>query len=285
MAAKTICIANQKGGVGKTTTAINLATSLALSEKKTLLIDIDPQGNAGSGVGQGSGGGRTIYDALVAGDPMASVLQTTAIEGLSFVCANIDLTGAEIELVTLPEREFRLRKALEQVRHEFDFIVIDCPPSLGLLTINALVAADSVLIPLQCEYYALEGLSQLLNTIKLVKARLNPALALEGILLTMFDKRNNLSGQVAQEIIKHFATKIFKVVIPRTVRLAECPSHGKPIYFYDKQSVAAQCYLDLAREVLERSGQVDMAAAGAAAGPSGQNAAEAAAVPGDVEPR
>ena len=256
MAAKTICIANQKGGVGKTTTAINLGTSLALSDKKTLIVDIDPQGNAGSGVGQGTNSHHTIYDALVADEPMASVVRPTGIENLFFACSNIDLTGAEIELVAMPEREFRLRKILDQVRQNFDFIIIDCPPSLGLLTINALVAAGSVLIPLQCEYYALEGLSQLLNTIKLVKTRLNPELSLEGILLTMFDKRNNLSRQVAEEIVKHFSTKVFKVVIPRTVRLAECPSHGKPIYFYDKQSAAAQCYLDLAREVLERAGLV-----------------------------
>jgi len=254
MAAKTICVANQKGGVGKTTTAINLGTSLALSGRKTLIVDVDPQGNAGSGVGLGANGHRTIYDALVAEEPMASVVHPAGIENLSFACSNIDLTGAEIELVTMPEREFRLRKTLDQVRRDFDFIIIDCPPSLGLLTINALVAADSVLIPLQCEYYALEGLTQLLNTIKLVKTRLNPELSLEGILLTMFDKRNNLSRQVADEIIKHFSTKVFKVVVPRTVRLAECPSHGKPIYFYDKQSAATQCYLDLAREVLERSG-------------------------------
>ena len=254
MAAKTICIANQKGGVGKTTTAINLSASLALSSKKTLIVDIDPQGNAGSGVGQGSNGHPTIYDVLIADEPMSTVVRPTGIENLSFACSNIDLTGAEIELVTMPEREFRLRKILDQVRRNFDFIIIDCPPSLGLLTINALVAADSVLIPLQCEYYALEGLSQLLNTIKLVKARLNPELAFEGILLTMYDKRNNLSREVAEEIIKHFSTKVFKVVVPRTVRLAECPSHGKPIYYYDKQSVATQCYLDLARQVLERSG-------------------------------
>ena len=254
MAAKTICVANQKGGVGKTTTAINLSTSLALSGKKTLLIDIDPQGNAGSGIGRGADSHATMYDALVAGEPMASVVQNMDIENLFFACSTIDLTGAEIELVAMPEREFRLRKSLDEVRNEFDFVIIDCPPSLGLLTINALAASDSVLIPLQCEYYALEGLSQLMNTITLVKARLNPELGLEGILLTMYDKRNNLSRQVAEEIVKHFSTKVFKVVVPRTVRLAECPSHGKPIYFYDKQSAATQCYLDLARQVLERSG-------------------------------
>ena len=256
MAAKTICVANQKGGVGKTTTVINLSTSLALCGKKTLIVDIDPQGNAGSGLGHGQGAEDhpTIYDALVEGKPMGSVVQKTPIANLFLACSNIDLTGAEIELVSMPEREFRLRKCLDQVRGDFDFIIIDCPPSLGLLTINSLVASDSVLIPLQCEYYALEGLSQLLNTIKRVKASLNPELALEGILLTMYDKRNNLSREVAEDIMKHFSTKVFKVVVPRTVRLAECPSHGKPIYFYDKQSVATQCYLDLARQVLERSG-------------------------------
>jgi chromosome partitioning protein len=279
VAAKTICIANQKGGVGKTTTAINLSTSLALGGKKTLLVDIDPQGNAGSGVGQGANGRANIYDALVTGAAMSSVVQATSVENMGIACSTIDLTGAEIELVTMPEREFRLRTTLEQVRREFDFIIIDCPPSLGLLTINALTAADSVLIPLQCEYYALEGLSQLLNTIKLVKSRLNPELALEGILLTMFDKRNNLARQVADEIVKHFSTKVFKVVVPRTVRLAECPSHGKPIYYYDRHSAAAHCYLDLAREVLERSG---MSPADFAHSPESSQAQAPAAGPPEV---
>jgi len=248
----TICIANQKGGVGKTTTAINLGTSLALHNKKTLIVDIDPQGNASSGIGKGDDGTLNIYHALVLDEQLSSIVKKTEIPNLFIVNSHIDLSGAEIELVTIPEREFRLRKSLEQIKSEFDYIIIDCPPSLGLLTINSLVAADSVLIPLQCEYYALEGLSKLLNTIKLIKNRLNPNLLLEGILLTMYDKRNNLSHQVAEEILNHFSTKVFKVIIPRSVRLAECPSHGKPIYFYDKNSIGAQNYLELAQQVINK---------------------------------
>lgn len=248
----TICIANQKGGVGKTTTAINLATSLALNEKKTLLIDFDPQGNASSGVGQSEDGSFNIYHALVLDHDISTIIKQTEIPRLSIVNSHIDLSGAEIELVGLSEREFRLKKSLQQIRALFDYIIIDCPPSLGLLTINALVAADSVLIPLQCEYYALEGLSKLLNTVKLIKARLNPQLVLEGILLTMYDKRNNLSQQVVQQIMEHFPTKVFKTIIPRTVRLAECPSHGKPIYFYDKNSIGSQTYLELAQQVIQK---------------------------------
>jgi chromosome partitioning protein len=252
MAGWTICVANQKGGVGKTTTAINLGTSLAIHNKKTLIVDIDPQGNATSGVGRGVDGQLSIYHALVLEEKMSSIIQQTEVPNLYFAFSNIDLSGAEIELVALQEREFRLKKSLEQIKSDFDFIIIDCPPSLGLLTVNSLVASDSVLIPLQCEYYALEGLSKLLNTIKLIKTRLNPGLILEGILLTMYDKRNNLSHQVAEEIMKHFSSKVFNVIIPRSVRLAECPSHGKPIYFYDKQSVGSQCYLDLALQVLSK---------------------------------
>jgi len=183
---------------------------------------------------------------------MGDIIQKTEIENLFFAFSNIDLSGAEIELVNLPEREYRLKKSLQQIKCDFDFIIIDCPPSLGLLTLNSLVASDSVLIPLQCEYYALEGLSKLLNTIKLVKTNLNPGLILEGILLTMYDKRNNLSHQVADEIMKHFSARVFKVIIPRSVRLAECPSHGKPIYFYDQQSVGAQSYLELAQQVISK---------------------------------
>lgn len=247
---KTICIANQKGGVGKTTTAINLGTSLALQNRKTLIIDIDPQGNAGSGIGINQDNNLSIYQAIVLERNIESIVQQTQIANLSFIASTIDLTGAEIELVNMPHREYRLRRSLEQIAERFDYILIDCPPSLGLLTINSLVAADSVLIPLQCEYYALEGLSQLLKTIKLVKTRLNPHLVLEGILLTMFDKRNKLSHQVAEEIVKHFSTRVFNIIIPRNVRLAECPSHGKPIFFYDKNSVGAQSYGNLAQEIL-----------------------------------
>lgn len=248
----TICIANQKGGVGKTTTAINLATSLALNEKKTLLIDFDPQGNASSGIGQSEDGSFNIYHAIVLDHEMRSIIKPTEVPGLHIVNSHIDLSGAEIELVGLSEREFRLKRSLLQIRQLYDYIIVDCPPSLGLLTINALVAADSVLIPLQCEYYALEGLSKLLNTVKLIKARLNPNLMLEGILLTMYDKRNNLSHQVVQQIMEHFPTKVFKTIIPRTIRLAECPSHGKPIYFYDRNSIGSQSYLELAQQVIQK---------------------------------
>jgi chromosome partitioning protein len=254
MIAKTICIANQKGGVGKTTTAINLSAALALQGKKTLLVDVDPQGNAGSGTGKKQDGSLSVYDALVLDKNLSEIVRTTDIENLFLVPSTIDLTGAEIELVSVPQREYRLRGSLARIKTDYDYIFIDCPPSLGLLTINALVAADSVLIPLQCEYYALEGLSQLLNTIKLVKSRLNPGLGLEGILLTMFDRRNNLSHQVAQEILQHFSTKVFSVVIPRTVRLAECPSHGKPIFLYDSSSIGAGSYRDLAGQLIQREG-------------------------------
>lgn len=251
MSGKVICVANQKGGVGKTTTAINLGTSLALKGKNILLLDIDPQGNAGSGIGCGREQVKeNIYHVLVLERDMASIVQKTAVSNLDFIGANIDLIGAEIELVNMPLRESRLRRALEQIRDRYDFIIIDCPPSLGLLTVNSLTAADSVLIPLQCEYYALEGLSQLLTTIRLIKSSLNPQLAIEGILLTMFDKRNSLSHQVAHEINEHFYSKVFSVIIPRNVRLAEAPSHGKPVYFYDKNSPGAQTYLELANCII-----------------------------------
>jgi chromosome partitioning protein len=249
--ARVISIANQKGGVGKTTTAVNLSASLAVAEKKTLLIDIDPQGNASSGLGiSREEVNRSIYHALIEQVPLKDLLRDTELDFLKIIPSNIDLIGAEIELVPFPDREMRLRNALKEVRDEFDFLIIDCPPSLGLITVNSLTASDSVLVPLQCEYYPMEGLSQLLKTIELIKNNLNPWLKIEGILLTMFDKRNNISHQVTEEVRKHFGPMVFNTVIPRNVRLSECPSFGKPIILYDADSRGAESYLDLAKEVL-----------------------------------
>jgi chromosome partitioning protein len=249
--ARVISIANQKGGVGKTTTAVNLSASLAVAEKKTLLIDIDPQGNASSGLGiSREEVNRSIYHALIEQVPLKDLLRDTELDFLKIIPSNIDLIGAEIELVPFPDREMRLRNALKEVREEFDFLIIDCPPSLGLITVNSLTASDSVLVPLQCEYYPMEGLSQLLKTIELIKNNLNPWLKIEGILLTMFDKRNNISHQVTEEVRKHFGPMVFNTVIPRNVRLSECPSFGKPIILYDADSRGAESYLDLAKEVL-----------------------------------
>lgn len=249
--ARVISIANQKGGVGKTTTAVNLSASLAVAEKKTLLIDIDPQGNASSGLGiSREEVNRSIYHALIEQVPLKDLLRDTELDFLKIIPSNIDLIGAEIELVPFPDREMRLRNALKEVREEFDFLIIDCPPSLGLITVNSLTASDSVLVPLQCEYYPMEGLSQLIKTIKLIKNSLNPWLRIEGILMTMFDKRNNISHQVTEEVRKHFGAMVFNTVIPRNVRLSECPSFGKPIILYDADSRGAESYLDLAKEVL-----------------------------------
>lgn len=245
---KVICIANQKGGVGKTTTAVNLSASLALDQKNTLLIDIDPQGNASSGVGiEKDSVGENIYHVIIEDQDFSKVIRETPFSNLYVVPSSIDLIGAEIELVNVPGRESRLKERLSKIAEKYDYIIIDCPPSLGLLTVNSLNAAGSVLIPIQCEYYALEGLSQLLNTIKRIKRAFNPELKIEGFLLTMFDKRNKLSHQVACEIKNYFPEKVLRTIIPRNVRLGECPSYGKPVFFYDKFSAGARSYLELAQ--------------------------------------
>ena len=249
-----IAIANQKGGVGKTTTAINLGACLAVAEKRTLLIDMDPQGNATSGVGvEKSSVASTIYDVLVGGTPLASAtIRNVHFPYLDLVPSSQDLVGAEVELVDRPERELMLRRAVEPVRDEYDFVLVDCPPSLGLLTLNTLAAADAVLIPIQCEFYALEGLSQLLNTVRLIQRNLNPRLQIDGVLLTMYDQRLNLSKQVADEAKEYFGSRVYRTAIPRNVRLAEAPSFGKPIVLYDILSTGAQSYLALAKEVMAR---------------------------------
>ena len=252
-----ICIANQKGGVGKTTTAVNLSASLAVAEKRVLLIDIDPQGNSTSGTGLVKEGNlETVYHALLRGAGLREIIQKTAIPYLDVVPSNTDLIGAEVELVQEKNRERKLSSLIREVEADYDYIFIDCPPSLGLLTINSLTAAHSVIIPLQCEYFAMEGLSQLLKTIHLIKQALNPRLMIEGILLTMFDGRNNLSHQVAQEVRTHFKDKVFETIIPRNIRLSEAPSHGKPVLLYDIHSKGAESYLSLAREILG-NGKID----------------------------
>lgn len=250
---KIICIANQKGGVGKTTTAINLASSLAAAEKKTLLIDGDSQGNSTSGMGITNSvlQEANLYQAMIGKEPLENVISQTAIPHLDIITANQDLIGVEVEFIHLEEREKRLRHLLKSMDRQYDFIIIDCPPSLGFMTINALVAADFLIVPLQCEYFAMEGLGYLLNTVKLVKAKLNPELALGGILLTMFDPRNLLSHRVTEDVRKHFGDKVFKTIIPRNVRLSESPSHGLPIILYDIKSRGAVAYMDLAQEIIQ----------------------------------
>lgn len=248
---RVIAVANQKGGVGKTTTSVNLCAYLAAAGKKVLLLDIDPQGNATSGIGLEKRGIRNcIYDALINDIPLEKVVQKSSLDGLDVVPATIQLAGAEIELVPTMSREVRLRRVLEDIRDRYDYIIIDCPPSLGLLTINALTAADTVLVPIQCEYYALEGLSQLTNTVKLVQKHLNSSLRYEGVLLTMYDARTNLASQVAEEVHKFFGSRVFKAVIPRNVRLSEAPSHGQSILTYDERSKGAEMYQLLAKEVI-----------------------------------
>ena len=255
--ARVISIANQKGGVGKTTTAVNLSACLAQKGKRVLLIDTDPQGNATSGLGIESHTEKSVYNVLVDDIDIKETILSTMIKKLEICPANINLAGAEIELVSMVSRENRLKDAVDTIRDEYDYILIDCPPSLGLITLNAFTASDSVLVPIQCEYYALEGLGQLINTIKLVQKHLNPDLVIEGVILTMFDARTNLSTQVSREVEKYFGNKVFQTIIPRNIRLSEAPSHGLPITLYDNESKGAETYKKLAKELIKLTEKED----------------------------
>ena len=256
---KIISIANQKGGVGKTTTSINLSTALAKKNKKTLLIDADPQGNATSGVGIEKKVELSVYDVLIDETEIKDTIINTQINNLDICPSNIDLAGAEVELVSMMSRERRLKEKLDVIKKEYDYIIIDCPPSLGLITLNAFTASDSVLIPVQCEYYALEGLGQLLNTISLVKKHLNKNIEIEGALLTMFDSRTNLAKQVVEEVKKYFGEKVYKTVIPRNVKLSEAPSYGMPIIIYDPRSKGSKCYTKLGKELIKNNEEISRA--------------------------
>lgn len=279
--ARIIAIANQKGGVGKTTTAINLGASLAVSDQKTLLIDCDSQSNTTTGLGfTKDPARRSLYHSLVLDEPLEKIIMKTAVDGLDLVPSDKNLVGAAVELVNIEEREFRLKRAIESIKDRYDFVLIDCPPALDLLTLNALVASDAVLVPIQCEYLALEGVSELLDTLMRIRRSLNPSLAIEGILLTMYDERTTLSRQVAADLRSFFGSQVFETVIPRNVRLAEAPSHGKPILFYDIHSRGAASYIQLAKEVIsnaqKRTGtgseRVDSGTRAAAAGAENNSA-------------
>ena len=255
--AKVVSIANQKGGVGKTTTSINLSAALAKKGKNVLLIDADPQGNATSGVGAEREIEKSVYDVIINEESISGIIRETQVKKLKICPSNINLAGAEVELVSLMSREHRLKERIDEIKDEYDYIIIDCPPSLGLITLNAFTASDSVLIPVQCEYYALEGLGQLINTINLVRRHLNKDIEIEGAVLTMYDARTNLSNQVVKEVKRYFEDKVYKTVIPRNIKLSEAPSYGMPISVYDSKSKGAKCYEKLAKEFLSKNDTIE----------------------------